>query len=390
LAFFLPLLFQVWRGGGGGHIMLFVAPVALLMSLYVVLLVHKGETVLVGFPKGYSYAFGTLSLKVNDYIDSLSPHRRLDAHQSSRRKFSQVVVVIDESVAYDEMAKQFPISDSIVDYGRAYSAANCSATSNLIIRKAGWIRQKGTGKLVVSDIPGLFSLAKNAGYRTAYVDNQGVLDDPSLKNYFDEDEIGQIDQIVATQTDKKYDRDTESLKQIAQLVGEENIFILINKSGAHFPYQSSVPPALRTGDKMRDYASALEVNSKSFLRELAKIVSEEAIVFYTSDHGQDFQGRRTHCSSDADIADAEYAVPYLVITNNAELRADLQSSSHLYRDRLTHLEFSESVRNSMAYQVDGIDSIFKAPSRRIEETFCGLYGPPRAIFGVEPKCHSLN
>jgi hypothetical protein len=384
------LLWRISRGSGRSHLMLFVTPLALLTSIYLVLLTQKGETVLVGFPKGFSYGFGTLSLRINDFVNSFSPHPRFEVQQLPRGKFSQVIVVIDESVAYDEMAKLLPIGDSIIDYGRTYSGANCSAASNLILRKAGWIREKSTGNLVVRDIQSLFSLAKDAGYRTVYIDNQGVLDDPSLKNYFDQKEISQIDQIVSTDDDAKYNRDTDSLNQISELVAADNVFMLVNKSGVHFPYQSSLPPALRTGDRLLDYRRALEINSRNFLEHLAGILGPRAIVFYTSDHGQDFAGRKPHCSGGTEVTSAEYAVPYMVITNSPDLRADLQSKRHLFYDRLTHLEFSESVRNAMAYGIEGIDSIFKTPSRRIENKFCGLYGPPSPIFGIKPKCHSLN
>ena len=384
IAFFSPLFIRIIRQSESGHVLLFASPLAILFAMLMI----KGETSLIGFPRGFSYGFGTLSLKVNQFINSFSEHAEFEIESLSRGKTPKIIVVIDESVAYDQFKPLLSFNEFFLDYGRAFSGSNCSGTSNLIIRKGGWIRGTHVKKLVIRRIENLFALAKKAGYSTVYVDNQDILDNPT-ENYLTNQEISSIDTIVRTK-ETYFKRDMSSLANIAKFISGQQVFMIVNKAGTHFPYESNLAPDIRTDIKLQNYRLSLEQNSRNFLDRLSEIIDSETIVFYTSDHGQNFDGRKPHCGRKGMITEAEYAVPFLVITKNHLLRKALQSDREHYYNKLSHLEISESVRNAMAYSVDGIDSIFKPTRQHIGKRLCGHFGDPNPIFGVNPGCYLLK
>jgi hypothetical protein len=79
----------------------------------------------------------------------------------------------------------------------------------------------------------------------------------------------------------------------------------------------------------------------------------------------------------------------LVLTKNTGILNQLKIKQNSLEHKLTHIEFSESIRNALGYSLTGVDSIF-FNAKYLDEKFCGLYGPPKAIFGVNPKCLLLN
>jgi len=386
---FVPLLLNTLSGTPRrGRVAYFLAPLALLASIYSVVLLIRGEPALIGFPKGFSYGFGTLSLQVNELFQSPDGSRSFPLRESSADRFNKVIVIIDESILYSQFADLYTDEPKSVDYGKTSSGANCSAASNFILRRAGWIRDGTSDSLDVKGIESLFSIAKRAGYRTIYLDNQNVLNDHAVRNYLDADEIVNIDSVIEG-SGETYSRDPGSLETIGKVIGQPKVFILMNKVGAHFAYYQTIPPAVRSANKLANYRKSVEINSKHFLEVLSSIIDSESIVFYTSDHGQDLVGTSPHCNTGSGIRDAEYSVPFVVLTGNDVVREALLKDRPSFENRLSHLEFSESVRNAMGFSVDGIDSIFKKPEH-VANRFCGLYGPPKAIFGVNPKCHLLH
>jgi Sulfatase len=387
---FVPMIIYRFKSKETLHGIYAFLSFSALCFIFAITLIIRGESSVLGFPKGFSYGIGSASLKVNDAINAMQePHVYPVLVKNIYPKIKKIVMIIDESINYDEFKKlSFEGNDTIVNYGRIRSGANCSAASNYILRKGTWKRDANTTNVDLRDIENIFALARKGGYKSVYLDNADVLRDVGLKNYFDKIETESMD-IIHQMSGEGHTRDMASLIEMKKLLQHDKVFIYTNKIGAHFPYEHMIPPADRTSDKMTNYRKALELNTLNYLNELAKIIDDETVVFYTSDHGQNFADNQTHCGNGANIPAVEYSVPMMILTKNAPYKADFIKNKTLYEGKITHLELSESVRNAMGFEVEGIGSLFK-PTLILEGKFCGLYGPPHKTFGINPKCRMLN
>ncbi|AOB31047.1 hypothetical protein AKI39_10595 [Bordetella sp. H567] len=377
-----------------------------LAGMYGIILVKRGPPALIGFPKGYSYGFGSLAIEANNLLErpryvpaqaeitsdvpATQPSPSTDTASATDAagfgNFRNVIVIVDESIEYRHFYKLFQGQDTrYADFGQAYSGANCSAASNYILRKGWWPRQD-TGHVGITRTDSLFTLARRRGYTTTYIDNQGVLDDPTTRNYIDGKELADIDHVVENRG-PLYQRDAVALRQIAERAATGHNFIFVNKDGAHFPYRDYIDPSLASGDKATDYLTAIRTNTVDFLLALQARLPEGTLVFYTSDHGQNLTTRATHCNTGDEATPEEYRVPFLALATEPGVQARLKHAADVQRGRLTHLEFSESVREALGYRVPGVKSLF-AP-HPIETPFCGLYGSPKVFFGVEPSFKAL-
>ena len=360
-----------------------------LSLIYGVILIKRGTPALIGFPKGFSYGLGSLSLIINnalvkpDKIET-SPFNRLD---DLNDRIKNIVVIVDESIEYEAFKKQFSSSHkNIIDLGRSFSGGNCSAASNYIIRKAYW-KRSNNNSVAIKEVDSLFKLAKQKGFTTTYIDNQGVLKDPTVRNYFDDDELKSVDHLVEN-GQAPYLRDLESIAQIINTTQSGNNFILVNKNGAHFPYENTLEPAKVSVNTNDNYAKSIKRNALDFIDQLAEKIAPDTVVFYTSDHGQELNARAAHCNTGEGISAKEYAVPFLVITENEVIKNRLQTDRACMDGKLSHIEFSESIRNLMGIEIKNANSIFKcAPPTH---QYCGLYGHPIKFFGSEPSCVPLK
>jgi hypothetical protein len=386
---FLPaLIFTLFNRTNRVTLWLAAIGTAILLLLYFLILIVRGEPALIGFPKGYSYGFGSSAIELNKIVHQFNgaPSLPVTAY-SNHFKQKKIIVVIDESVEWRMFQEVFQSNISgIIDYGKAWSGANCSAASNYIIRKATWQRDTD---LRIRPIAGLFELAKTAGYKTVYIDNQNVLSAPTVRNYFDDRELADIQEVVLSDL-PPYARDRHALSYLKEAIDRpEKMFILINKVGAHFPYANYISPSNRSGDPKANYYAALREQADGFINELSKFVSSETIVFYTSDHGQNLNGSASQCSSGTNIDPSEYSVPFIILTGNNDLKHALESRRKALFGRLTHLEWSESIRNQLGYQVHFVGSVFKEP-HLIKSSYCGIYGSPITVFGIGPRCVPLE
>ncbi len=373
--------------------------VSILFIAYGLILIMRGAPALVGFPKGYSYGFGSAYLHISNTLQVVSALQG-SAPQNKEQlvpftpvySFKKIIVLIDESIEYEEflgLSKKGKIQN-MTDFGKTYSGANCSAGANYLLRRATWKQNTETGKLLIKQVEPLFSLAKKSGYKTVYFDNQEVLSDGAVHNYFDDDELQKIDLVITPEeSEPQYQRDLSSLKKLEKVLQEDKVFIFVNKVGAHFPYKHSIPPELTTPDKMSNYRLSVSKNTISYLQTLLEFIDDDTLIFYTSDHGQNFKAVASHCNTGANIVVSEYAVPFLVLSKRENINQLLNSTSLKIKGGLSHLEFSESVRNSLGYEVKDVGSIFKRDSNSID-SYCGLYGQPKVLFGVNPGCRLIE
>jgi glucan phosphoethanolaminetransferase (alkaline phosphatase superfamily) len=395
ICLFTPIFIMIYYNNCRIKIKYFIVPISILFIVYFSILVNKGETGLMGFPKGFSYIFHSLAIKINDiYIVVFNKSNKINiidynTNKINLKQITKIVVIIDESIEYRyfKEVKDFD-SPFLFDYGQAFSGGNCSASSNYLIRRGYFKPSNQMNKLIIYDITSLFKLAKDNNYKTVYIDNQNVLNDPAVSNYFDDSEISNID-IIINYNVPNYQKDNLSLEKIHDVLQLDNkIFIMINKIGAHFPYENTIPERIKSENKEKNYINSIKYNSIQFLNDLVKIIDTETIVFYTSDHGQDLRSKTTHCNTGDSVTIEEYSVPFLIFLQNQEVANFFRENHYKFKSKLTHIEFSETIRNIMGYQIVGLSSPLKdiLPG----EYYCGLYGQPKSFFGLLPSCKQLK
>ena len=244
-------------------------------------------------------------------------------------------------------------------------------------------------------VPSLFEIARQKGYRITYVDNQHVLEDRTVRNYIDDKEASLINEIYSPMQ-PGYARDLVSIEFINRVLkNSSKNFIFVNKVGAHFPYEMTINPLYRTNSKLTNYSISLQQNSIQFLDKLSKSLTTDTVLFYTSDHGQNFSSGATHCNTGKDISPKEYFVPFIVGTANLGLLTHLKANQSLFeknRKYLTHLHFSESIRNLLGVEIKNKPSIFKASLflKQQSNLYCGLYGQPMSFLGRNPSCYPIK
>ena len=75
------------------------------------------------------------------------------------------------------------------------------------------------------------------------------------------------------------------------------------------------------------------------------------------------------------------------MTKNSGLLQMIKNTLGQAQNKLSHLEFSESIRNLLGEEIQGANSVFKWKNTSIP--YCGMYGQPFAFLGVNPSCHQL-
>lgn len=367
----------------------FLSSFLCLLFFYVFILVNRGAPVLIGFPKGFSYGFGSLMVKINSELTPIQTIKTVPTPllANIRGEIENVIVIVDESVEYSRFSQEFKNNQpTIVNFGISYSGGNCSATSNYIIRKGYWERSKNDS-LEIKEVDSLFAIAQRQGFYTTYIDNQGVLKDRTIRNYIDEKELTQINSPISNVAAPMFERDKLSLDIIQKILtnGKRN-FIFVNKLGAHFPYEQTIAPNSVTANNALNYKKSIQMNCVNYIEKLHKIIGKNSIVFYTSDHGQELNARATHCNTGTNISDKEYTVPFIIMTNNSAIVQLIRKKQNT--NALTHLEFSESIRNILGEEIPNANSVFKWKEPSV--SYCGMYGQPFAFLGVYPSCHRFS
>lgn len=307
-------------------------------------------------------------------------------------RVDNVVIVIDESIRHDFFDRVVlpQLLDArgewhIHDFGQANSMANCSADTNIMLRKA--VRASS----ITSDVyrnPLIWSYAHNAGFSTWLLDAQmhGVGSD-----YFDDRERSLIDHRPEVRTP----RDTAIVAAMSYLNGAQRTFTIIIKRGSHFPYANNYPSGyvssspviqsdyVRESIKRQQYVDAIDWQTGGFFHALMKMrVSRPTMVIYTSDHGQnvgDWEGL-THCNFTPVVHADEGVVPLLVLTNYAS--PELERAAEFNRDRASHFNIMPTALQVMGYDVDHTYPAPSGPLTEPQSEVAGFtYGSPFSHFG---------
>ena len=290
-----------------------------------------------------------------------------------------IVLIIDESIEAHVFAEtlQGAALANARDLGLAYSFANNSAGSNLMLRRAA---DPVAPEQSLRQFPSLLELARKHGFTTSYVDAQGVLSDHSVQNYFDEREKSFINVIPSLNGfGPRYARDLNALGVLRELLRHEGpTFTVMNKQGSHIPYPENLPPELA---QLPDpYRRSVLRSSIGFLAALGEALPPGTLVFYTSDHGQNFQARFPHNNIPGECSVAEWQVP-LVILRSPDLGPWTDRIPADWQGLATHGAMTETLRNLLGQRDPAQRSLLERPAAEDVARVRVFYGSPKGLFG---------
>jgi lipid A ethanolaminephosphotransferase len=250
--------------------------------------------------------------------------------------------------------------------------------------------------------PTMWDYAKAAGFKTVLVDGM-VPPAPVLHSYMDRSEARAIDRTITFPTMPFLLRDHAVANAISDLLDEdEPLFIAVNKKGVHAPYDEVVPAdmtydpeALVSGLPLdpsrraivKDYHKALRWSVDAFFEKLMpKLVREDTLTIYTSDHGQSmFEGGydQTHCTIGENVAAGESYVPLFAIAGLEWFQAALQKAAARAIDHASHFEIFPTLLVGMGYDEGWVSNAYgptllNVPTRRERGFVMGTFFLPGA------------
>lgn len=377
-----------------------VAPVLGVLLLSAVLFVRAGEGAR-GLPVMYT-PLAYLNLFIYETLhNTVGPREPVSLARQSSPIDHDIVLIIDESIAGNYLdintpsgvstgLKTPPPGVDIFNYGYAASVANCSADTNVTLRYGG---TRGDYVRINSTQPSIWQYAHQAGLRTVYIDAQRT--GGNLQNLMTELEKKAIDQFVQFDQTRVRDRDMAAVAKLVELLGNDRAeLVVINKVGAHFPVHDKYPddfmtyrPALPRGQFQdvsdtgsRDgfngekgdwalyrnaYQNTLLWNVGEFFQRLFREGNlTNAVLIYTSDHGQDLHergnpGLNTHCGGDP--VEEEGLVPLVVIQGRQLQTLDWRGTLAQNKDRSSHYNIFPTLLELMGYDPAGIMAHYGKP-----------------------------
>lgn len=367
-----------------------------------------------GMPKQYS-AFALSAVAAEKMVMQGMPSRKpVNWTADAARRVPHVIMLVDESIRGDyvdltvnnphtpELARLAP---KLVDFGPAASGGDCSNYSNAILR---FMASRRDLTHTVNTNPTIWQYAKQAGYRTVFIDAQaGVIKNPGLlQNFMTVKEKADIDAFHLIQdvgSDKADFRLIDIVKEELSKPGP--VFIYANKNGAHFPYDSAYPVSetvyrptvAETGDetaiaRTASYRNALRWSVDRFMKTLFETADlSRAAMIYTSDHGQLLETRRlTHCIVD-NPAPGVALVPLMAYTADAGLKLRFEAGAAVNRGKASHFLIAPTLLDLMGYNPADIsiaydESLFTAAFRAPAFTSGDIFG----LFSEEPHWHPID
>lgn len=371
------------------------APLLALMLVVGILFIRSGDGAR-GLAPMYP-PLGYLSLYGYEMLHgSAGPRQPVTIPHDHAPMARDIVLIIDEAIAGNYLDLNAPTGVTthlaqaqpgvdIFNYGYAASITNCSAGSNVTLRFGG---TRDGYERINTTMPSIWQYAKTAGYDTVYIDGQTTAG--KLQNGMTEVEKRDIDHFIQFDGTPVVQRDMAALDKLVGFLGDgKPEMILMNKVGAHFPVANKYPddfeeykPALprqhsddvaEKGTKegfdgspeawmqyRNSYRNILLWNVGEFFQRLfAKADLSQAVVIYTSDHGQNLhergdKGVNTHCSPDP--VQEEGVVPLVVIQGKGVKSLDWQAHLAENRNASSHYNIFPTLLLLMGYDPSGVAS----------------------------------
>ncbi len=376
------------------------APVCGVLLLSAVLFLRAGEGAR-GLPIMYT-PLAYLNLFAYEALhNTVGPREPVTLARNSQVVGHDIVLIIDESISgnYLDINAPFGVHSNlkqarpgvdIFNYGYAASIANCSADTNVTLRYGG---TRTDYMRINSTLPSIWQYAKKAGLRTVYIDAQRTAG--NLQNLMTDTEKKDIDQFVQFDQTSVRDRDMAAAAKLIELLNDDKPeLVVINKVGAHFPVHDKYPDAFMayrptlprgqftevadTGERngfngqpddwvlyRNAYKNTVLWNvGEFFARVFAQANLNNALLIYTSDHGQDLHergnpGLNTHCGGDP--VEEEGLVPLVVIQGSALKTLDWSAQLAANKDRSSHYNIFPTLLQLMGYDLAGIEAVYGKP-----------------------------
>lgn len=376
------------------------APVFGVVLLSAVLFVRAGEGAR-GLPIMYTPLAYLNLFAYETAHDTVGPREVVRLSRQPQAVGHDIVLIIDESISgnYLDINAPFGVHSNlkeprpgvdIYNYGYAASIANCSADTNVTLRYGG---TRSDYRRINSTLPSIWQYARQAGLRTVYIDAQrtGGL----LQNLMTDLERKDIDEFVQFDQTSVRDRDMAAAQKLIELLNDaQSELVIINKIGAHFPVHDKYPddfmtyrPALPRGHYVEvadtgsrdgfngqpdDWALYRNAYKNTLLWSVGEFFSRifvqadlsNAVLIYTSDHGQDLHergnpGLNTHCGGDP--VEEEGLVPLVVIQGSDLRTLDWQTALAGNKDHSSHYNIFPTMLQLMGYDLAAIEPVYGKP-----------------------------
>ncbi|MFI8223642.1 sulfatase-like hydrolase/transferase [Pseudomonas sp. NPDC085632] len=376
------------------------APLCGVLLLSAVLFLRAGEGAR-GLPIMYT-PLAYLNLFAYEALhNTVGPREPVTLARASEAVGHDIVLIIDESISGNYLdinapygvhsnLKQAPHGVDIFNYGYAASIANCSADTNVTLRYGG---TRADYMRINSTLPSIWQYARKAGLRTVYIDAQRT--GGNLQNLMTDTEKKDIDEFVQFDQTSVRDRDMAAAAKLIELLNDDKPeLVVINKVGAHFPVHDKYPDAFMayrptlprgqftevadTGERngfngqpddwvlyRNAYKNTVLWNvGEFFARVFAQGNLNNALLIYTSDHGQDLHergnpGLNTHCGGDP--VEEEGLVPLVVIQGRELKTLDWSAQLAANKDRSSHYNIFPTLLQLMGYDLAGIEGVYGKP-----------------------------
>jgi glucan phosphoethanolaminetransferase (alkaline phosphatase superfamily) len=319
----------------------------------------------------------------------VGPRKAPFIEPAKKKTPSKIFLIVDESIRGDMLgingssANTTPFlrtaEKRIFNYGISSSATNCSGETNLVLRSGIRLDQLPDTEYASLKNPDILQYAKAAGYTTYYIDGQNRRS--KHHNFMSNHDFSNIDRYYQI---KKMYRGIEMYEidyKIVDMIGEimkkdEPSFVYVLKAGAHFSYELNYPPGNRvfiptmdeadmwwsrgTQHILNSYSNAILWTVDGFFKKFLTLTKDhDAWTLYTSDHGQSFSKKYTHCAT-IDPPSEQANVPIIIIspTTDSDLKDELDAYYASNKNRLTHYELFPSILYLMGYEKEKINKIY--------------------------------
>lgn len=340
--------------------------------------------------------------------DNSAAVRESVEYQHPQKPTNNIVYIIDESIRADHLSlygyerQTTPKLDTLAKQGKliywpeVISASTCSVAANATLISG--IQNLPDKERRIYKNPTLFHYAEAMGYSTHYLDASS----PRLWNSLSGEDLLIMDEYVNS-VDLLYPNLEESDGILAELVKERlntglGHFIVLNKTGVHFPYEKTYPESATVWtnappgeiepnhfNTINHYDNGILWNSDLFFNTLLDGLQgdlENTTIIYTSDHGQnlgEIKSPEPHCGR----SKYEVQVP-LVLIGEYPANIDTSFQAHhinIFPTILDLMGVPEAVR-----QIDYPISLLEASG---EDEVARFYMPGDSdFFTGEPLLYS--
>lgn len=376
------------------------APLLGLLLLTGILFLRSGEGAR-GLPQMYTPLVYLNLFAYESMSDNVGPRQAVQLPRDDRPIGNDIVLIVDESVAgnYLDINTQYgvrthldksPTGATLFNFGYAASIANCSADTNVTLRYGG---TRADYQRINATLPSIWQYARHAGLFTVYIDAQRT--GGRLQNLMNGAERQDIGEFVQFDNTPVRDRDMAVAAKLIELLNNDRAeFIMINKLGAHFPVSDKYPddfmhyrPVLPRGQyaevadtgerdgfggRLNDWVLYRNSYKNTLLWTVGEFFSrlfsqgrlDNAVILYTSDHGQDLHergtpGLNTHCSSDPVLE--EGVVPLVLIQGDRVSGPDWGSVLATNKNRSSHYNIFPTLLQLMGYDPDRLQVVYGRP-----------------------------